>query len=367
LRSFLLVLSLGGVVAAGASQAPGAQTGEGARGESRAHLARGSEHLRNEESREAVRELKSAVALDPRSAEAHMLLGQAYLALGAIELVAEAKGELQQALALDPSLVWARFYLAKIYVDLGRLERARRELEQALARKPDIPHLLALLGEVRRKLGDPPASIELNRRALALDPAMNAAHYHIGLALVDLGREDEAAAELESALRSKYVVPEIFFALGSLYLRRGEAARAVEVIRRGIALDPARPEGHLRVAQAYRAAGRDSDALAELDLALGRDAPPLSSPYYQQLRAEAHLEAGLAHEHRGAAVEAAAAYLRALDADPSLGKAHRQLAGLRFAEGDFVRALEHARRAAELGAAVDASLYERIVARAGRP
>jgi predicted Zn-dependent protease len=121
-----------------------------------AQLRAASEQLQQGNAGEAIRECKGVLAADPRSAPAHMLLGQAYLAQGSLAMVAEAKAELQQALDLDPNLLWARFYLARIYIDLGLHQKAKEQLEHGLQQRPDVPHFLSLLGEVRRKLGDPP-------------------------------------------------------------------------------------------------------------------------------------------------------------------------------------------------------------------
>ena len=67
----------------------------------------------------------------------------------------EAVAELRQALALDPAFVPARYFLAHIYLDLGRNERAREELDAALAQAPRNPQFLTLLGEVERQLKNP--------------------------------------------------------------------------------------------------------------------------------------------------------------------------------------------------------------------
>src|SRR6187402_361286 len=61
---------------------------------------------------ENVTELKQILALDPRSADAHMLLGIAYSTWGSRELKGDAVGEFRQALDLNPRLVEVRFYLA---------------------------------------------------------------------------------------------------------------------------------------------------------------------------------------------------------------------------------------------------------------
>src|SRR6187431_2548318 len=81
---------------------------------------------------ENVKELKQILAVDPRSADAHMLLGIAYSTWGSKELKGEAIGEFRQALDLNPRLVQVRFFLAHLYLDLGRAARAREELEAGL-------------------------------------------------------------------------------------------------------------------------------------------------------------------------------------------------------------------------------------------
>src|SRR6185503_11823090 len=91
---------------------------------------------------ENVKELKQILALDPRSADGHMLLGIAYSTWGSKELKGEAIGEFRQALDLNPRLVQIRFFLARLYLDLGRAARAREELEAGLAQTPGHPEFL---------------------------------------------------------------------------------------------------------------------------------------------------------------------------------------------------------------------------------
>src|SRR5262245_9838811 len=83
-----------------------------------------------------IAELKAILAIEPRSAQAHMLLGIAYRTKASSDLMGEAAGELRQALEIDPSLIPARLYLAHLYLDLARPERAREELQSALAQMP---------------------------------------------------------------------------------------------------------------------------------------------------------------------------------------------------------------------------------------
>jgi len=327
------------------------------------HLKLGADHLQGGRIEPAIAELKKAIALDPRSAAGHQLLGQAYLATKSVSMVAEAKAELQQALDLDPSLIWARFYLAKVYIDQGRSDKAKEELERGLETRPNVSHFLALLGEVNRKLGKPELAIELNRQALKVDPSMTPSYYYIGLAYMDLKREDDAIVELERSLKSPHVAPEMYLTLGSLYARKKRYEEGEELCKKAIALDPARPEGHLNLAQLYNIKGASDLALQELNLALPEGTNFTSSPYYQQLQADVFFERGRAYQAKVMTPQAVRAYETALAFNPSEGRTHRQLAELYLHSGDYARAFQHVTAAEKLGFKIEPSLREEVVQR----
>jgi tetratricopeptide (TPR) repeat protein len=325
-----------------------------------AQLRAAAEHLQQGKAEQVIRECKTVLASDPRSAPAHMLLGQAYLAQGSITMIAEAKAELQQALDLDPNLLWARFYLAKIYIDQGLNQKAKEQLERGLKERPDVPHFLSLLGEVRRKLGDPAASVELNRKALMIDATMTPAHYYLALAYLDLKQEDTAARELESSIHSPYATPEMYLALATLYGKRQRFAEAEDLCHKAIALDSSRPEAYLNLARLYNAQHASDKALQTLRLGLpdGKELP--ASAFYQKLQADICVEQGVAYQAKGMAAQAIEAYTGALGFDPSLGGAHRQLAELYFRKGDPTHAQEHATAAEKLGTPIEPSLRKEI-------
>jgi len=319
----------------------------------------GAGHLQSGRIDQAITELKKALALDPRSAAAHLLLGQAYLALRSVSLVAEAKAELQQALDIDPTLLWAHFYLAKVYMDQGRPDKAKEELQSGLRSRPGVPHFLSLLGEVERKLGHPDLAIQLNEQALKGDPALTPAYYYIGLAYMDLKQEDQAITALEQSIASPHVAPEMYLTLGSLYARKKRYTEGEELCRKAVALDPSRPEAHVNLAQLYNIRGASDQALAELRLALDGKSFP-TSPYYQQLQADAFFETGRAYQAKQMTPEAVKAYLTALGLNEE-GRTHRQLAEVYAQSRDFRRAHQHAVAAEKMKSPVDALLYSQIL------
>ena len=277
---------------------------------------------------ENVRELKQVLAIDPRSADAHMLLGIAYATLGTRELKGEAVGEFRQALDLNPRLVEVRFYLARLYLDLGRPGRAREELDTALEQMPGHPEFLALLGEAERQLKNPRRAIDVTRQALQADSTFGPARYYLGLALLDAGQRDEGIKELEQIVRAGAPVADAYRALGAAYVDAGRGTDAVDVLSRGLQVEPARPELHIALARAYRSTGQLEKADAQLTLGRPKRASIAdSSDYpYQQVELDFHLERGMVKLGRGQLAAAAEAFKKVLELEPAHEAATRGLA-----------------------------------------
>jgi tetratricopeptide (TPR) repeat protein len=289
----------------------------------RADLFSRAEHLD-----EDVRQLREILAADPRSAEAHALLGLAYRAQGTQELIGESVAEFRQALDIDPSLVPVRLYLARVYLDLGRAARAREELDTALAQAPGKPEFLALLGESERQLKNPSRAVEVLRQALEADQSNAQARYYLGLALFDLGQRDDAIKELERVVQSSPRVSDPYLALGTLYLDTGHVADAIRTLDQGVHIDPGRPELHIQLSRGYRTKGLLDKAEAQLTLAApkGGAAPGMSAYQYQQVELDLNLERGLVKLRRGQLVAAADAFKKVLAMDPNNEQATRGLA-----------------------------------------
>jgi tetratricopeptide (TPR) repeat protein len=318
-----------------------------------------SEHLKSSRYSQAIAELKKALARDPRSSTAHMLLGFAYRAQGSYEMIGEAKAELRQALALDPNLHMARFYLARIYLDLGRRDSARQELETALRASPKVPQFLALLAEVYRVSGNPAEAIRLSTQALEADPSFAVAHYYRGMSYLDLKRKEEAVQEIEKALDSGQMLPDIYLALGSIHLEAGRPGQAIGWLEKAIGLDPGKTEARVKLARGYRLQGQLDRALDQLRHVVPEGQSFLSSVYFQELRSEAFFEMGSTREAQGERSQAIEAYREAIELDDRNGPAHRQLATLLLEQAQYEEARPHVERAKELGTPVDAALLDK--------
>jgi tetratricopeptide (TPR) repeat protein len=271
----------------------------------------------------AIRELTRAAALEPRSPAVHLLLGQAYLAKGAPEFVAEAKAEFQQARDLDPDQVMASYYIAKIDLDLGRVSNAEQELRRALEKKPKEHYILALLGEVRRRQDRPEEAIALITQALESEPQAIPPYFYRALAWWDRKDQSRALDDLNRVLASPYATVEAFLLSGSIHLHYNRLAEAEASFRKAVQQGPDRAEPRLRLAQVMRRQRRYDLALK--DLAFVEGAAQMSSPYFQKLLADAAFEKGLILSEQGDLARARLSFQRAIEIDPSHEEAARRL------------------------------------------
>lgn len=176
----------------------------------------------------------------------------------------------------------------------GRLDEAERAYRDVLERAPHHPDALHYLGVVLYQRGDPGAALpfferaavplgktpdflanfglaqkETNfrnrakdtlRRALALNPAHDAALFNLGLLLFEEGDGEGAAALFEKAVAGSPDSAEARFFLGRALERAGRAEEARECFRRVVALDPGHAPAWDRLAEMALAAGAIEEA-----------------------------------------------------------------------------------------------------------
>lgn len=161
---------------------------------------------------EAIELLAALASREPRLAAARQVLAEVYVRIGRPDLAAR---ELDQALAARPDDDAARLARARLAVAQGDRPRAIAELEQLGRRRPDDPEALDALAGVL--LATPrPAPADLDRARPLLEAVVARAP-----------RRAEARARL-----------------GLLLALRGEDAAALAAFEAARALDPALPAAH---------------------------------------------------------------------------------------------------------------------------
>ena len=197
----------------------------------------------------AIHEFTTAVTIDPDFAAAHaqLSLSRTWLAFNHPETraanVALAKAAAEKALALDPTLPEAHLALA-IYLYRGQpdIERAAAEFERAVAGLPNDAVAFWNFGNLRRWQGRWDDAEALYGRAAELDPRGMAVEPHI-LALVSLGRRDEASRAIVAAIAVQPDNAEIAMLPGGLAQNFScDLATNERVVRRVAARFPQSPE-----------------------------------------------------------------------------------------------------------------------------
>lgn len=148
-----------------------------------------------------------ALVLDASSPYAHYHLGRVLAASGAKEDARLAVVHLERALVLRPDMSDIRLDLVTAYRVLGEPALAAAQIRYLKDARPRDPRVAYAEGLLAGERGDFAASVERFRAALTLEPRMLRARRDLALALVRLGRWDEAERELEVVTA---VVPDSF-------------------------------------------------------------------------------------------------------------------------------------------------------------
>jgi len=183
---------------------------------------------------EAIAAYRRAIELDPTDAYPHNGLGTVYRALGRQE---EAIAAYQRAIELDPTLATPHNNLGDEYLQLGRLEEAEAEFQERTRLSPDDALSAEVcLGVIARHRGDNEAAARHFERALAIwdtgwqrrlqSPA--GLLENKALALLGLGRPQEALAALRQALDQRLPGETIDFYIYDLLAAASESPAGLE-------------------------------------------------------------------------------------------------------------------------------------------
>ena len=167
---------------------------------------------------EAIAEYREVVGLKADWADAHLDLGNALAAKGDIDA---AILEMEEAVRLRPEDAYAHASLCKALREKGDTNGSLAECRRALKLNPDanlLPWLHDVYGMLLQVDGDLDGAISEFSEAARLQPENPLAHFHVGSALYEKGRQKFPAAEeaLREALRLDPNSADARLALGKL-------------------------------------------------------------------------------------------------------------------------------------------------------
>lgn len=367
-----------------------------------AHSFLGTYYLARRDAAQAEREFKAAADLAPMGSPVRLKLADFYLSARRPD---DAKRILSEMTQKAPDFLPAWRRLAQIELDQRNYDASLKTLQTLLKKSPSDLEGQFLQGRVRLAKGEPGEAIKEFQKVLKLEPQHTPAHYQLALAHLQSGNVQQAKVELKAAtslapnfaeavlrlaqlnIQTGAVQPAIddleafvgrrsgggFDAnalLGSAYLAKREPAKATEIFRRLATLAPKDPRGPYLVGVGLRAQGKSAEAKKEFEAALAL-APAYIEPLSQlasMASAEKQSDAAVARVGKQAALAprsgriqwllgtvyvdrrelgpAEAAFLKAIELDPTLVDAYVRLAQIYGATHRYDQAL------ARLGEAV---------------
>ncbi|MFL6072809.1 MAG: tetratricopeptide repeat protein [Mycobacteriales bacterium] len=156
--------------------------------------------------------------------------------------------------------------LGASYQALGRREAARREMDRAVA-VAELPVALVNRAGLLLELGEPTSALADAERAMELDPRDASARDQWRIALMALGRQDEAVDRLTALAERFPDDPSLRIELADALRVAGRTERAVAAIEQVLWDRPDDPWALRVAAGALLAAGRNEEAVASLERA----------------------------------------------------------------------------------------------------
>ena len=181
-----------------------------------------------------LRALERAAALAPDDGPLNHFLGVQLYREGR---TAPARDYFERALAAAPDSGELRLLLGLACGDEGEAERARQLLEESVRMSGPAYAAHYALGRLAAAESDWKGALKEFRLALAARPGPEA-HYLLGLANFNLGRERTALRELKKAARLDGNYGAVLYLLGLVHLRLGEPEEARRAFAAAAAAEP---------------------------------------------------------------------------------------------------------------------------------
>ncbi len=185
---------------------------------------------------EARSHLLRALALAPGSVVAHTFLGLHYESLGDIS---SARAEYEAAYDLDPGNPATCVEIGQTWVAEGRYVAAELWLQQAISLRPDDPALWEVLARfyLDYNIAGEGRGIEAAETLARLSPGDACAHDLHGWAALQVGDYDTAEQSFQQAVALDPTLAVAHYHLGLLHAAQGAQAEARQAFARAVDLD----------------------------------------------------------------------------------------------------------------------------------
>ncbi|MGA9769939.1 MAG: tetratricopeptide repeat protein [Blastocatellia bacterium] len=213
---------------------------------------------------ESEREVRRALRLNAGAAEAHTLLGVILASRGNAN--SEASEVLSQAIALNPKSFDAHFYLGRVLYGVKEYTGAVKELRAAVELSPRHAEARFFFGTALESAGESQAAMAEYQELVRIDSDSSMGQVGLGALLVKQGKTEEAINALKRAVALDPKNFEAHRTLGRAYVLAERFSEAVEVLKTAISLAQYRADAHYQLGLALRRLGRNEEAAREFAL-----------------------------------------------------------------------------------------------------
>ena len=302
--------------------------------EARANMLRGRLAAASHNAHDAEIAYDRAVGLDPQSAEIRESYGEFRLSRREWEKAAK---QFDAAIATGNASTASSASAARAYLGTNRLLEADKRINEAVAKESGNAHYIYLQGRVAEAIGKGDEAFRRYESALQKKPDLVEALAEEGTIYVARGDKAKAQEKLEAALK----VPDAGrssqedLEVGDLALLLDDKVRAKESYARALLKDPEDPLAHSGMGRALAALGDLPAARKELETALAQvDTDP-----------SMHFEYGSLLRRMGEAEPALVALRRAVKLDSKDPRYRSRLGALLVERGQFEEAEQQLRQA----------------------
>jgi tetratricopeptide (TPR) repeat protein len=167
------------------------------------HQAIAHELQRTHDLEGTIRNLRQALALDPKLPGIHFELAEALHASDDQRLRAEAVQQYKLAVLTNPTDPKAATRLGDIEVEMGNLDAGEKDYQQALKLQPNSPDAKIGMANVLTERGNPAAAAPLLEQVIAADPSNYLAHFRLSTVYRKLHRPEDVKRELDAYTKYK--------------------------------------------------------------------------------------------------------------------------------------------------------------------
>lgn len=253
---------------------------------------------------ECISLIEQQRAAGPVSPDLLVMLGDAYLAKGAVDQaeppylvalegrldnagallglaqISRAKGELRETsiyltrvaqLTVDSNSPEFLYKFALVALRTNMTDAAKSALERSLKLRPNDPAFMLALGVAWLSRGDLFEAEKLFRRLIELQPDNMQGQLHLGYVLLNQKKYRDARMWLEKSARSPNAIPEVYYYLGLVAQEQNDDAGAIPLFEKAVKQLPNYAHARIALGSSYMKLRNYTRAREELEMAVKLD------------------------------------------------------------------------------------------------